>query len=173
MLKDRSAWKYITNKKRGFNEEGQSVSVSSMLFEGGRIWFGTDEFTTSSDPDFNVGGIYIFDRQLDWERISQIDGLADNGIYALEKTGNYIWAGVYSFEKKENFEQGRGIFLINRNTLEVTKVNLDQLRISSSTFLTFHFDGKNMWVGSNAGLLRIRITNPLAKWEGNKSSNQG
>ncbi len=173
MLKDRSAWKYITNKKRGFNEEGQSVSVSSMLFEGGRIWFGTDEFTASSDPDFNVGGIYIFNRQLDWERISQIDGLADNGIYALERTGNYIWAGVYSFEKKENFEQGRGLFLINRNTWEVTKVNLDQLRISSSTFLTFHFDGRNIWVGSNAGLLRIRITNPLAKWEGNKFQNRG
>lgn len=160
-----SSWKYLTNKKRGFNEEGKTVSVSSMLFEGNRIWFGTDEFTSVSDPEFNVGGIYIFDRRLDWEKISQIDGLADNGIYALGRTGNYIWAGVYSFDRKENIEQGMGLFLINRNTLEVTAVDLDQLGIRSSTFHKFLFDGVYMWIGSNAGLLRIKISNPLSKLE--------
>jgi ligand-binding sensor domain-containing protein len=163
--KNESSWKYLTNKKRGFNEEGKSVSVSSMLFEGNRIWFGTDEFTSSDDPEFNVGGIYIFDRRLDWEKISQIDGLADNGIYALGRTGNYIWAGVYSFDRKENIEEGKGLFLINRNTLEVTRVDLDQLGIRSSTFHKFLFDGVYMWICSDAGLLRIKIFNPLSKLE--------
>ena len=170
---NKSAWKYLTNKKRGFNEEGKSVSVSSMLFEGSRIWFGTDEFTSVSDPEFNVGGIYIFDRRLDWEKISQIDGLADNGIYALGRTGNYVWAGVYSFDRKENVEEGKGMFLINRNTLQVTGVDLDQLGIRSSTFLKFLFDGVNMWIGSNAGLLKIKISNPLAKLESSSSKTNG
>jgi ligand-binding sensor domain-containing protein len=160
-----SSWQYLTNKKRGFNDEGKTVSVSSMLFEGNRIWFGTDEFTSESDPVFNVGGIYIFDRRLDWEKISQIDGLADNGIYALGRTGNYVWAGVYSFDRNENIEQGKGLFLINRNTLEVTTVDLDQLGIRSSTFHKFLFDGNSMWIGSNAGLLKIKISNPLSKLE--------
>jgi ligand-binding sensor domain-containing protein len=168
-----SSWKYLTNKKRGFNEEGKTVSVSSMLFEGNRIWFGTDEFTSTSDPEFNVGGIYIFDRRLDWEKISQIDGLADNGIYALGRTGNYIWAGVYSFDRKENVEEGKGLFLINRNTLEVTGVDLDQLGIRSSTFRKFLFDGVNMWIGSNAGLLRIKISNPLSKLENSGTKTNG
>ena len=163
--KNESSWKYLTNKKRGFNEEGKSVSVSSMLFEGNRIWFGTDEFTSSDDPEFNVGGIYIFDRRLDWEKISQIDGLGDNGIYALGRTGNYIWAGVYSFDRKENVELGKGMYLINRNTLEVTRVDLDQLGIRSSTFHKFLFDGVYMWICSDAGLLKIKIFNPLSKLE--------
>lgn len=170
---NKSAWKYLTNKKRGFNEEGKTVSVSSMLFEGARIWFGTDEFTSKSDPEFNVGGVYIFDRRLDWEKISQIDGLADNGIYDLERTGNYIWTGVYSFISQDNIEQGRGLFLINRNTLDVTKVELDELRIRSSTFLNFYFDGVYMWIGSDAGLLRIKIFNPLAKFQQSKSKSKG
>jgi ligand-binding sensor domain-containing protein len=163
MYKSEAAWKYITNKKRGFNEEGKTVSVSSFIFEGSKIWFGTDEFTSSSDPSFNVGGIYVHDRKLDWKKISQINGLADNGIYALGRTGNYIWAGVYSFNRDENIEQGKGLFLINRKTLRVKEVDLDQLNIRSSTFLTFHFDGEYMWIGSNTGLLRIRIKNPLTR----------
>jgi ligand-binding sensor domain-containing protein len=170
---NKSAWKYLTNKKRGFNEEGKTVSISSMLFEGNRIWFGTDEFTSKTDPDFNVGGIYIFDRRLDWEKISQIDGLADNGIYDLGRTGNYIWTGVYSFINQDNVEEGRGLFLINRNTLNVTKVELDQLRIRTSTFLKFFFDGIYMWIGSDAGLLRIKIFNPLAKFQQGNSNSKG
>ena len=58
-----------------------------------------------------------------------------------------------------------GLFLINRNTLEVTAVDLDQLGIRSSTFHKFLFDGVYMWIGSNAGLLRIKISNPLSKLE--------
>jgi ligand-binding sensor domain-containing protein len=163
LYKSETAWKYITNKKRGFKEEGKTVSVSSFIFEGNRIWFGTDEFTSSSDPRYNIGGIYIHDRKLDWKKSSQINGLADNGIYALGRTGNYIWAGVYSFNSDENIEQGKGLFLINRKTQRVTEVDLNQLNIRSSTFLTFHFDGENMWIGSNSGLLKIRVKNPLAR----------
>lgn len=159
---DQSAWQYLTNKKRGFKEEGKTVSVSSILFENSKIWFGTDEFTSKADPEFNVGGIYIFDRRLEWERISRVDGLADNGIYDLGRTGNYIWTGVYAFDRKENIEFGKGLFLINRLTLEVTKVDLDQLKINTSTFLKFYFDGNDMWVGSDNGLLRIKIYNPVS-----------
>ena len=173
MYKSEAAWQYITNKDRGFNEEGKTVSVSSFIFEGNRIWFGTDEFTSSNDPSFNLGGIYVHDRRLDWKKISQINGLADNGIYALARTGNYIWAGVYSFDKKENIEQGRGLFLINRNTLRVKEIDLDQLKIRTSTFLTFYFDGEYMWIGSNSGLLRIRIKNPLARLDAVKFSENG
>jgi ligand-binding sensor domain-containing protein len=162
-FEDQSAWQYLTNKKRGFNEEGKTVSVSSILFESKKIWFGTDEFTSKADPEFNVGGIYIFDRKLDWKKISQIEGLADNGIYDLGRTGNYIWTGVYSFDRKENAELGKGLFLINRITLNVMKVDLDQLKIHSSTFLKFYFDGNDMWIGSDNGLLKISIFNPLAK----------
>lgn len=171
--KDENAWRYITNKKRGFKEEGESVSISSILFEGKNIWFGTDEFTSSKEPGFNVGGIYVYDRKLNWKKISQIDGLADNGIYALGRTGNYIWAGVYSFESEGNVEVGKGLFLINRNTLEVSKVDLDEFQIASSAFRTFLFDGMNMWVGSDAGLLKISISNPLARWQYNNRTPKG
>ncbi len=160
---DKSAWKYFTNKKRGFKEEGKTVSISSILFEGNRIWFGTDEFTSTKDPSFNIGGIYIFDRRLDWQKISKINGLADNGIYALARTGNYIWAGVYSFDKERNTERGRGLYLINRNTLKVREVDLNSLKVKTSSFLTFYFDGINMWIGTSDGLLKIKVFNPLAK----------
>jgi len=161
---DPSAWRYITNKKRAFNEEGYAVSVSNFLFEGERIWFATDEFVTKEQPQFNIGGIYIYDRKIKWDRISRGDGLAANGIYSLGKTGNHIWVGVYEFDQIEKAEYGKGLFIINRLTGRVSPVDLNQIKIVSSTILSFHFDSKYMWIGTGEGLVRVKMDNRLAEW---------
>lgn len=161
---DAAAWKYITNKNGAFNEEGEAVSVSDVLPEKDRIWFGTDEFVTAEQPEFNVGGIYAFDRKFYWNRIWKVDGLDGNGIYALGKTGNYIWAGIYEFDKVEKQEYGKGLYLVNRLTGEIKKVDLNLLNISSSSILCFLFDGQSMWVGTGDGLIKIKIENQLAQW---------
>ena len=161
---DASAWRYITNKNKNFKDEGDAVSVSDILFEDDNIWFGTDEFVTNEQPNFNLGGIYIYDREINWERISKGDGLAANGIYALGRTGNYIWVGVYEFEKKEKQEYGKGLFIVNRISGKVEQVDLNKINITSSTILSFHFDGKNMWIGTGEGLVKINFENKLAQW---------
>ena len=165
---DPSAWRYFTNKQKAFKEEGKTVSVSSILFEGKNIWFGTDEFVTVDDADFNLGGVYIFDRRINWDRIYKRDGLGGNGIYALCRIGNYIWIGVYEFDKQQKVEYGKGLYLINRITRKVTTVDLNELNITSSTILSFHFDGKNLWIGSSEGLIKLKIENKLAEWSAEK-----
>jgi len=165
---DPSAWRYFTNKQKAFKEEGKTVSVSSILFEGKNIWFGTDEFVTVDDPDFNLGGVYIFDRRINWDRIYKRDGLGGNGIYALCRIGNYIWTGVYEFDKQQKVEYGKGLYLINRITRKVTTVDLNELNITSSTILSFHFDGKNLWIGTSEGLVKLKIENKLAEWSAEK-----
>ena len=161
---DPAAWRYFTNNKRAFKEEGKTVSVSNILFEGRNVWFGTDEFVAVDDPDFNVGGVYIFDRRFNWERIYKRDGLGGNGIYALCRIGNYIWAGVYEFDKQQKLEYGKGLYLINRVTKQVIPVDLNELNITSSTILSFHFDGINIWIGTSEGLVKLEIENKLAEW---------
>ncbi|MCW8823770.1 MAG: hypothetical protein OQK63_06765 [Ignavibacteriaceae bacterium] len=165
---DPSAWRYFTNKQKAFKEEGKTVSVSSILFEGKNIWFGTDEFVTVDDPDFNLGGIYIFDRKINWDRIYKRDGLGGNGIYALCRIGNYIWTGVYEFDKQQKVEYGKGLNLINRVTRKVTPVDLNELNVTSSTILSFHFDGTNLWIGTSEGLVKLEIENKLAEWSAEK-----
>jgi ligand-binding sensor domain-containing protein len=161
---NQSAWRYLSNKNKGFKEEGKAVSVSSIVFAGKNIWFGTDEFITTVDPDFNLGGVYAFDRRFYWERFYKKDGLGGNGIYALCRVGNYIWVGVYEFDKQNKIEYGKGLYLINRITRHVTEVNLNQLDIESSTILSFHFDGTYLWIGTGEGLVRLKIENELAEW---------
>lgn len=169
---DPSAWQYLTNRKRGFREEGETVSVSDILFESDKIWFGTDEFVTPEQPEFNVGGIYKFDRKFNWDRIYKGSGLAGNGIYSLGKTGNYIWAGVYEFDKLQKTEYGKGLFLINRLNNKITEVDLNEIQIESSTILSFLFDGVYMWIGTAEGLVRLKIDTRLAEWpKGNKIQN--
>ncbi len=161
---DNTAWKYLTNKKNAFNEEGESVSISGFLFESNRIWFATDEFVTNEQPSFNIGGIYIYDRKINWNRISKGDGLAANGIYSLGRTGNYIWVGVYEFDRIEKSEYGKGLFIVNRVSGKVLPVDLNQIKTSSASILSFHFDGIYMWVGTSDGLVRIKVENQLAEW---------
>jgi ligand-binding sensor domain-containing protein len=161
---DPVAWQYLSNKKRAFREEGKTVSVSNILFEGRNIWFGTDEFITAEEPEFNLGGVYIYDRRINWDRIYKRDGLGGNGIYALCKIGNYIWVGVYEFDKQQKIEYGKGLYIINRVTRQVTPVDLNELDITSSSILSFHFDGKSIWIGTGEGLVRLKIDNRLAEW---------
>lgn len=167
---DPKAWQYFSNKNKGFKEEGNTVSVSSILFEGNNIWFGTDEFVTVDQPDFNVGGIYIFDRRFYWDRIYKRNGLEANGIYSLCRVGNYIWVGVYEFDKQQKIEYGKGLYIINRITRQVSEVNLNELDIASSTILSFHFDGNYLWIGTGEGLVRLKIENELAEWPNEKQN---
>ncbi len=161
---DKTAWYFYDNKKNGFNLEGDAVSVSDILFEKNYIWFGTDEFITKERPQFNPGGIYRYNRRNQWTRISKQNGLPANGIYALEKTGNFIWAAVYQFDRSDKKEYGKGIVLLDRNTGKLTQVNLNETSINTSNISNLLFDGKNMWLGTDNGIYRVGIENPLAKW---------
>lgn len=164
-LNDPSAWTYINNKGRNFLGEGEAVSVSDFLFEGSNVWFGTDEFVTKDNPNFNIGGIYIHNRKFNWERISKVDGLGGNGIYCLARTGNYIWIGVYEFDPRDKKEFGKGLYLINRNTFEINSVNLNDIKIKSSSILSIFFESDYLWIGTDRGLVRIKISNQLAHWQ--------
>ncbi len=158
------SWEYFTNKGRWFKGEGTSVSVSDILFLKNSIWFGTDEFITKEQPQYNIGGIYIYDRKLNWERIGKANGLGGNGIYSLEKVGNYILTGVYEFRMQDKSEYGKGLYLINRLNKKVFPVDLNQIEISTSTIRKIFFDGHFLWLGTDNGLVRIKISNPLARW---------
>lgn len=166
-----SAWKFINNK-RGFNADGDAVSISDFLFEGNNVWFATDEFVTPQQPNFNVGGIYKFNRKLHWERISKQDGLPGNGVYCLERTGNKIWAAVYAFDKKNKKEYGKGFVIIDRISGKISMIDLNQTKISSSLVQTFYFDGDAMWVGTDKGLYKYTITNQLAWWDKKKEESK-
>jgi ligand-binding sensor domain-containing protein len=162
-IDDQSAWIYINNKGRTFNGEGKSVSVSDLVFTNKEIWFGTDEFITPDQPEFNIGGIYVWDRKLKWDRISKTNGLGGNGIYCLARTGNYIWAGVYEFKKNDKEEYGKGLYLINRITKKVTSIDLNQINSNSSSILSLFFDGADLWIGTSSGLVKLKLGNALAQ----------
>jgi ligand-binding sensor domain-containing protein len=161
-LNDQTAWNYINNTGRYFNGEGNSVSVSDFVFTDKEIWFGTDEFVTKDEPEYNIGGVYVWDRKLRWDRISKANGLGGNGIYCLAQTGNYIWTGVYEFRKNDKNMYGKGLYLINRVTKKVTPIDLNELKLSNSNILSLFFDGINLWIGTSSGLVRLKVGNELA-----------
>lgn len=165
-------WQFLNNKK-GFKQEGDAVSVSDFIFEPDRVWFGTHEFVTSKQPQFNPGGLYNYNRNFIWNKYSEGNGLPGNGIYCLERTGNYIWAGIYSFGKKEKEEYPKGLVMIDRISGKITPVDLNLLETKSSAIKKLYFDGNDLWIGTNKGLWRLKISNPMAEWTLKKSDKKG
>lgn len=151
---------FYDNSKNYFNEEGETVSISSLLFEQNNIWLGLDEFVSSQKRDYNVGGLYRFDRKIEWLRFDSYDGFSGNGIFDLALTGNYIWASLYQFSRGSKQQFGRGIALVNRNNLNTTMIKEG---LFPSTVHALHFDGENMWLGTNDGLWKIDLTNKLVE----------
>jgi ligand-binding sensor domain-containing protein len=163
-INDKNSWSFLTNKKGGFAQSGDAVSIHDMLFDYKNVWFATDEFVTPQQPKFNIGGIFEFDRKFRWESISKEDGLPGNGIYCLERTGNYIWSGIYSFDKKKGGEYGKGLVYFNRLNNQIYPVDLNKLNINTSVIFSLYFDGDDLWIGSDKGLVRMKLNNALASW---------
>ncbi|MHB1687203.1 MAG: hypothetical protein ACYCVH_07505 [Ignavibacteriaceae bacterium] len=167
-LENKDAWTYISNKDGGFNDEGESVSISDIIFDPENVWFGTDEFITIENPKFNIGGIYKFNRKHNWERLSEREGLPADGIYCMVRVGNEIFAGIYSFQKKEKKDYGKGLVMINRINDDITPVDLNGINIQSSKITSLYFDGTSLWIGTDNGLTKVLIANPMAHWGGRK-----
>jgi ligand-binding sensor domain-containing protein len=165
-------WQFLNNKK-GFKEEGDAVSVRDFLFEPERVWFGTDEFITPKQPQFNIGGLYYYNRNFIWNKYSRENGFPANGVYCLERTGNYIWVGIYSFDKKDKEEYPKGLVMIDRISGKVSQVDLNLLETKTSAIKDLYFDGKDLWIGTNKGLWRLKISNPMAEWTLKKNIKKG
>lgn len=163
-LDDNTSLEFYNNRRNSFRAEGDAVSVSAIEFEKKFIWFGTDEFITPERPKFNVGGIYRYNRRATWQKFDDENGLGANGVYALELSGNYIWAALYQFDKKNKKEVGKGLVLIDRRDGKVLEVNPDKIRLASNTITALKFDGVKMWIATDNGLWQVAITNPFAQF---------
>ncbi len=159
-ISDQSAISFFNSDLNYFNGEGDAVSISALLVEQNNIWIGLDEFITRNNPNYNLGGLYKFDRKNDWTRFDSYTGLKGNGIYDLEITGDYIWVSLYQFSKNTKDVFGRGLALINRITKKVEMVQIDDV---PKTITSIHFDGSKLWLGTNNGLFTIDLVNDFVE----------
>lgn len=159
---EKDARLFFDTKNNSFNGDGDQVSISSLLSERDYLWVGLDEFITDERPEFNVGGLFRFDKQNEWLLFDATKGMTGNGVFSLERTGNYIWASLYQFGKATKEYFGRGIVLINRVTNQVIPINDDRL---PRIIYSIYFDGTNLWLGTENGLIKINFFNKLAKWK--------
>ncbi|MBL1212393.1 MAG: hypothetical protein HND52_03425 [Ignavibacteriae bacterium] len=161
-LDEKGAVEFYNNRLNFFRGEGDEVSISSILFEQNNVWIGLDEFVTQYNPNYNLGGLYKFDRRNEWKRFDTETGFAANGIYDIERTGNFLWVSLYQFGDKTKDQYGRGLALLNIITNEVKMIYDERI---PNTINTLYFDGKNMWLGSSSGIIRIELINKLAQWQ--------
>jgi len=159
-LQNEDAITFYDNSYNYFLGEGEMVSISDILFEGENIWIGTDEFVTKENPDFNLGGLFKFDRKNSWKRFTTDDGLRGNGIYSLALVGKYIWVSTYQFDRKMREKYGRGVCIIDRTDDKL--IPLYDKRIPDTVYKIF-YDGENVWLGSDNGVVKIKLDNKFRK----------
>lgn len=149
---------FYDSKNNYFLEEGDQVSVSHILFEQNNMWIGTDEFVTPEHPDFNIGGLFRYDRGINWIKFGEHSKLSGSGIFSLALTGNYIWTSVYKFDPESKGIIGKGLNLINRKTLQSIRIDNNLI---PDTIYSLHFDGNNMWIGTIDGIRKINLSSSL------------
>lgn len=160
-MSEQGALKYYDNRLNYFNGDGEKISVANILFDRNYIWIGLDQFITQENPNYNIGGLYRYDRRNEWLRYDKLKGLAGDGVYSLEITGNYIWVSLYEFSLHDKEAYGRGVGIINRLTGEVKMLNDERI---PNKVLSMYFDGASMWLGSSSGVVRINLFNQFAQW---------
>lgn len=159
-IPDENSITFYNNRLNYFNRDGKSISVSALLFENNNVWIGLDEFITKENPTFNVGGLYKYDRLNTWERFDETNGFKGNGIYDLSITGNKIWVSLYQFSINSRETYGRGLALLDKNTSRI--ISIEDEDIPQSIF-SLYFDGMNLWLGTNQGVVQIVFQNDFVK----------
>lgn len=160
-LNDQDSRRFFDTRNNSFDGQGEQVSISCILVERNYLWIGLDEFVTPERPEFNIGGLFKYDKQYEWINFDVSKGLPGNGVYDLERTGNYIWVSCYQFGKSTKEIFGRGLAIVNRATNQITPV-IDE-RIPRNVF-SIYFDGVNLWLGTDNGLIKVNFFNKLAQW---------
>lgn len=158
-ITDKTSLEFFHNKGNGFRGEGDAVSVSDIFFDKNWIWFATDEFITAELPEFNIGGLYRFNRRASWEKFDKRTGLSANGINALARIGDKIWIALYEFNLKTKSEIGKGLIMVDVNSGKPQSVNMEEIKLTTNKISALNFDGDDLWIGSDAGLWQVKFRN--------------
>jgi len=149
---------FYSNRLNYFNRDGKSISVASILFKDENVWIGLDEFLTKENPNYNLGGLYKFDRQNEWTRFDVTNGMLGNGIYDLSLIGNFIFSSTYQFSLTAKQSYGRGLVMLNLVNNQIVPVEDDSL---PQNIFSLYFDGINLWLGTDKGIFQIIFQNDI------------
>lgn len=152
---------FYDNRLNYFEGLGDQVSISALLVAENKLWIGLDEFITPENPEFNLGGLFRFDRKNEWIRYDKHTGLNGNGIFAIERTGNLLWVAQYQFGKTTKEQYGRGVSIINMFDGSIKDISDQNI---PNMVNALYFDGSYLWMGAEDGLYRLDLTNNFASW---------
>lgn len=166
---DKSAMRFYSNKGNGFRGEGESVSIADILPEDKFVWFATEEFITDDSPEFNLGGLFRYNRKATWDKFDKRNGLKANGISSITRVGRYMFASQYDFDPKSKAEMGRGISMFDRITGKPLRFDPEEIKLETNQVTQLFYDGGNLWIGTDKGLWKVKFANAFAEPDFKKS----
>ena len=165
---DINSYEYFTNSENTFKADGDFISISEIFTDKYSVWFGTDEFVTQEKPNFNLGGLFRFNRKAEWQKYNRLSGLLGNGIKSIAKGAARLWVGTYSFDRETKTEIGQGLSVLNLSTGKVQNIRMEEINGKSNLIYSLLFEGDELWIGTEKGLYKIILSNPFASFAKNK-----
>jgi ligand-binding sensor domain-containing protein len=166
---EKDQFAFYNSNVNGFPVSGDYVALSGLLSDKDYLWAATQEFISNDKPNFNLGGLFRFNRRTQWTKFSRESGLPANGIQAIAKIGEQLWFSLYAFDKNSKVEQYKGLYMMNPSGSRVARIDLDDIRMTTMKIQVLHFDGKYLWIGTDSGLWKILLSNPFAEWTAAKT----
>jgi len=161
-IEDPSSRRFYDSRTFAFNKEGDMASINDILVEPDYVWFALDEFVPEDKPEFNIGGIYRFNRRAIWDRIDKNNYLPYNGVASIVSIGNKLFAALFEFSKTANKQFGRGLAIIDKNDFKTEYYTKDNFKLNFQKINSLCFDNINLWIATDNGAIKFKIVNELA-----------
>jgi hypothetical protein len=145
------ASRLLYNKQNGFDNLSQTISVNSIALQDSTVWFGLEDYTPSSNPNYCLGGLYRFKDGNQWTRFDQNSGLTGNGIHFIKMKSDTLIAGLYSYIDGVNFT-GKGMLNLNTIDSTITIQNYSGLGVGSTNYFDIIELEDGLWLGAGDGL---------------------
>jgi hypothetical protein len=148
-LSDASSRTYYS-KSNGISTTSDLVMCRSLYANEQGLWLGLDEYTSTTAPNYCMGGLFHFDFSI-WTKHDQSTGLPADGIHFIQEYDGKIYSGLFHYIDGVNFE-GAGLLVMDLedNSWEV----LDDLNwhISNKAVRSFYCNETDTIVGTDHGL---------------------
>jgi hypothetical protein len=137
-------------KDNGFNTASQYVCVRAILNTEIGVWFGLDEYTPSSNPDYCLGG--LFHKRGDvWEKYDESSGLSAAGIHFIKNECDKIYAGLFHYVNGVDFD-GAGLLELDLGDSTITVLDNENWHVGNKHIRAFYVSGNDTLVGTEEGL---------------------
>lgn len=138
------------SKSDAFDTGSDYVDCECVYQGKSGVWIGLEEYTSSNNPQFCLGGLFHYDGEI-WTKYDESIGLPADGIHFVKEHGNKIFAGLFHYVDGVSYD-GAGLLVLDVTDNSWIVLDKNNWEIGSNDVRSFYCNETDTIVGTEHGL---------------------